>query len=129
MATDQTVTMEGTIARSETVGTRQRRDILYRLSSSLGYNQEDLVDWDVSTGTSDVELTLPPGITTCTGVIIRVNKQAGADDYVKVRFNVVDAEQFKVGDVLVLFDTDITALFVTNDTGDTVDVLFHFFSE
>lgn len=129
MATDRSLSIDAIIKRTESINAVARKDILYRISNSMGFNEEDITTWDVPTGTADVSLAFPPGFTTADGLIIRINKKAGADDHIKVRFNDVTAPQINVEEVLVWFGTTITEIHVTNDSGSVVDVLFHMFAE
>lgn len=136
MATSKTLSIEAVVRRSEMVGTTQRNDILYRISNALGFSQEDVVTWKLPNNTvalsspgDFVQLNFPPGMTSADGLLIRVNKKAGADDMIKIKLNDEAAPILEVREVLVWMGTNVTEVWVRNDTGSVVDVMFHLFSD
>jgi hypothetical protein len=128
-STDRTLTIDAVVKRSEAIGASVRSDIIYRLYSERGFNEEDTTQWKVGSSVDNTQLNFPPGITTATGMIIRISKPVDADDYIQVRLNAVDAPLMNVEEVVVWFGCSITSIYVTNPTDEPVDVLFHFFSE
>ena len=128
MAGDKSLILEGVVKARESINDVTHNYILYDIESSLLYNEGGGPgeDWKVPTSTTDQEVALPLGVSSATGVIIRIKKKPGASDYIKVRFNSNGGTQFKVGSLLILLETNITKLFVTNDSGSVVDTKIQF---
>jgi hypothetical protein len=121
------LTFDGIVRRSEMVADVAQTDVLYHLINALGYDNADLVEWKVPTGTVDT-LINPSNMTTASGLIIRINrKKEETNKRIKVRLESDTAPLIPVSDLLVLVGTQITQIYVSNDSGNTVETIIHFF--
>lgn len=127
-ATDKTYSLDGTMRKAHTLlNNEQVRESLPDLDWDVTCTEETRYTMEVATGVVDQVLD-KGGIDTVKLLIIEVLKNTGSTDNVKVSVNGPDASldrEFKVGVGLALMDSDITSVYISNDSGNTVTIRVH----